>query len=100
MPFSHVSCTRTLRAIGQATHTLCHAGLEPLRKVSCAGANTVRNPQKVTDVALRPPRRQSSLDREVSADAVGGGLHKRLSFTVSGRTWHLSAEARDLPCVP
>ncbi|KAL3142245.1 hypothetical protein ABBQ38_002589 [Trebouxia sp. C0009 RCD-2024] len=62
-------------------------GLEPLRVVSCAGANTVRNPQRVTDVSLRQPRRKC---REAADTARQAALCTALSFTVSGSTWQLS----------
>ena len=63
-----------------------------MRLVSCAGANTAKNPPLVTDVALRPPRRQSSLDREVTQQGNDGiqSQYCRFSFTVSGYNWQLS----------
>ena len=69
-----------------------------MRLVTCAGANTARNPPEVTDVALRKPRRQSSLDREekqgrkyklAQPDWVDDRLTSRSGFTVSGRDWGL-----------
>lgn len=66
-------------------------GVELVRKVSCAGANTAKNPPRVTDVALRPPRRQSSLDREAvqEADAQQSSWRSNFSFTVSANNWEL-----------
>ena len=73
---------------------LAAAGLELVRLVSCAGANTVRNPSRVTDVALRPPRRQSSLDmdsqRRHEAATPCQSWYSRVAITVSGRNWQLS----------
>ena len=73
------------------TACLTLAGVELVRKVSCAGANTAKNPPRVTDVALRPPRRQSSLDREAvqEADAQQRSWRSNFSFTVSANNWEL-----------
>ena len=67
------------------------AGVELVRKVSCAGANTAKNPPRVTDVALGPPRRQASLGREAGqeADAQKRSWRSNFSFTVSANNWEL-----------
>ena len=78
--------------ICSADTTCCTlAGVELVRKVSCAGANTAKNPSRVTDVALRPPRRQSSLDREAGQEADGQqcSWRRNFSFTVSANNWEL-----------
>ena len=71
-------------------------GLEFVRLVTCAGANTARNPPAVTDVALRKPRRQSSLERDegndrrsgfAQPDWVEGRAPCATDFTVSGQSW-------------
>ena len=71
-----------------------------MRQITCAGSNTAKNPQEVTDVAFRKPRRQSSLDRQ-----AGEEQHKRFDLappdwvdkmgffgaflTLSGNNWRL-----------
>lgn len=66
-------------------------GLEPLRVVSCAGSNTAKNPENVTDVALRPPRRQSSLDREArNAGPQRQWCPPTFSVSLSGNNWQLT----------
>ena len=71
-----------------ASFLLTFVGLEPLRVLSCAGANTVRNPTNITDIALRPGRRQSSLDRE-ARNAEQHWWWPNVSLTVSGKNWQL-----------
>lgn len=87
---SYTLCGLVLVSSAEA---VCHAvsGVELVRKVSCAGANTAKNPPRVTDVALRPPRRQSSLDREAVRDAEAQQRSGRsaLSLTLSGNNWEL-----------
>ena len=79
---------------------LPYAGLEFVRQITCAGSNTAKNPQEVTDVAFRKPGRQSSLDRQAQeeqcrrfdltppdwVDKIGffGGL-----LTISGNNWRV-----------